>query len=612
MIAMPGPPPGKSRKRRRAEAPATAEQSVKFAVEDAYLWLDRAQAAWKDEKARIERGEVIDPTRVDPTELHDSKRVIFDGQALVSKFEKLDHVARSAGVAAVLGEGIYSDFSDLLGNVREWLDFVVNLHEIICGSMPPAPAAARRAAAAAAEKDGAIARALQNAPFVVKRHTGKRPAFDLSNPESLGILHIDAKMDYAEIANFMNAQRLGPNEDGSGVRAHWVQKMCIAHGYVRRPRASEETHEMALAHMRFLMNHNRALGVTKVMGALKSAGIQVTEAFVRANLPKQDHAAAAVRLHRAVRRRVYSVAGAQVLWHSDGCHHLVQYGIVLHGCIDGFSRKIMWFAFRDNNSSDTVGELHRRAILEHGLPRVIRTDYGFENSKIWATTNALRDLGYRVKFIRGRSVHNQRIERLWRDAHDVTDELTGILTGWERSGILNIENAEDLLAMHYVILPYANEIAQRWVNGAWNSHRMRTMRASPNTVWDESVKDRAAFVEGVQVDEAGNFLPANVPAAERPEEEANAAAAIDDDEFNREHEKMQVVVNSPRTNIPWWDEACADVLQECVEVPTFASPGEGGDPGRAPEPELCRAYQEAKAVIAVLRQARAEDNNEDA
>ena len=143
------------------------------------------------------------------------------------------------------------------------------------------------------------------------------------------------------------------------------------------------------------------------LGALKARGVRVSNKNVRIVLRSANGAQAALRRLRAVRRRVYDVPYPMMLWHSDGCHHLIRYGIVLHGCIDGNSRKIIWMRFENNNRASTVGALHRDAIQRFGVPTLHRTDHGGENKEIWEMINYMSGLGYRCKCIQGPSTGNQ-------------------------------------------------------------------------------------------------------------------------------------------------------------------------------------------------------------
>ena len=102
------------------------------------------------------------------------------------------------------------------------------------------------------------------------------------------------------------------------------------------------------------------------------------------------------------------------LWHIDGHHSLIRWRIVVHGGIDGFSRLITYLHCSTNNRADTVFTLFQEAIAKYGVPSRIRSDRGGENIDVAKFMIENRGLN-RGSHIAGKSVHNQKIERLWRD-----------------------------------------------------------------------------------------------------------------------------------------------------------------------------------------------------
>ena len=89
-----------------------------------------------------------------------------------------------------------------------------------------------------------------------------------------------------------------------------------------------------------------------------------------------DPVQSAIRKSRTLRRRTYMSCGPNDTWHTDGYDKLKPYGLPIHGCIDGFSRKILWLkVVRTNNNPVVPASCFLRAVEELLVcPRLLRTD----------------------------------------------------------------------------------------------------------------------------------------------------------------------------------------------------------------------------------------------
>ncbi|XP_014671670.1 PREDICTED: uncharacterized protein LOC106812336 isoform X3 [Priapulus caudatus] len=184
-----------------------------------------------------------------------------------------------------------------------------------------------------------------------------------------------------------------------------------------------------------------------------------------------------------IQRRCYSVPGPNCLWHIDGNHKLIRWRIVIHGGIDGYSRKLMFLKASNNNRALTVLQGFEEAVLQFGVPSRIRTDKGGENRLIAEYMLRHRGTG-RGSHIAGRSVHNQRIERLWRDLFvGATSFYWNLFHRMESSGILDPLNDIHLWALHYVFTPRIQNHLTLFKE-AWDNHPLRTAKNhTPNQLW---------------------------------------------------------------------------------------------------------------------------------
>lgn len=203
-----------------------------------------------------------------------------------------------------------------------------------------------------------------------------------------------------------------------------------------------------------------------------------------------------------LKRRQYKVPGPNHLWHIDGFDKLKKYGFAIHGCVDGFSRRVLWLeSSMTNNKPEVIAYYYLNCVQNlKCVPSVIRSDRGTENTIVEILQKALRnyhtDIHAKDKsFIKGKSTANERIEKYWKHMinHTVGFYIQ-LFKLMSEENILDIGNIVHIQCLRFCfshLINYDLKVTQC----EWNKHRVRkqNIRNIPSDIpnvlyyWPEKV-----------------------------------------------------------------------------------------------------------------------------
>ena len=357
-------------------------------------------------------------------------------------------------------------------------------------------------------------RLLESETYQCQREQGNvgRPRFIISREQILYLREFSFK--WTEIADIL------------GVSISTLNRHRASLGLGSEPRFTAIADDDLDALVREIVGRSPFSGIRIVQGEMEDRGVHVQRERVRAALHRVDGLNVRARLSHVIQRRRYKVPGPNSLWHVDGNHKLIRWKFVVHGGIDGFSRLCVYLGCATNNRAATVRDLFYAATEEFGWPSRVRSDHGMENVEVARAMITRRGTG-RGSHITGSSVHNQRIERLWRDYFRCVGSLYYTLFYFmEDTGLLTPDNDVDLFCLHFVYTPLINKALETFKR-SWNNHKLSSeANATPQQLYirgmlqrfgtdDPAVRD---VIDGESIDENQFGVDPNGP---NPENRSN-------------------------------------------------------------------------------------------
>ena len=216
---------------------------------------------------------------------------------------------------------------------------------------------------------------------------------------------------------------------------------------------------------------------------LRQMGVTTDQETVRLTLKALDPEGVICRSRNRLKRRIYISKGPNYMWHIDGYDKLKTFGFAIHGCMDGYSRKIIWLkALPSNNDPRIIADIYIKCISKSMIvPQILRADRGSENVLIGGLQRFFRrehgDAFSGVRSFRyGSSTATQRIEAWWSILRrSRTNWWINYFKDMIDEGIFDSSISYHVEAIRFCYMGILQNELNETIS-LWNSHRIRPVR----------------------------------------------------------------------------------------------------------------------------------------
>ncbi|XP_031573563.1 uncharacterized protein LOC116307446 [Actinia tenebrosa] len=221
--------------------------------------------------------------------------------------------------------------------------------------------------------------------------------------------------------------------------------------------------------------------------------LRVSRDAVMNILKEMDPSGVKERKRRKLRRRVYRCPGPNNTWHIDGYDKLSPFGFGISGCIDGYSRRIIFLrvSYSNHDPSIIAGYYMSGVKQLKGCPKRVWSDCGTENGIVAALQQVFHEnsttggQSYGHRYIS--STANQRIEAWWSIFRkSQSNWWLELFKDLKESGSFCNGNIIHVYCLRYCFM----NIIQKELDSVaanWNEHRIRKNSTAecPNGIPDE-------------------------------------------------------------------------------------------------------------------------------
>lgn len=239
------------------------------------------------------------------------------------------------------------------------------------------------------------------------------------------------------------------------------------------PRKFNEDDEVIVPLIKDYLRDHPHRGEVMAFGELRGVHkTNIQRKRMRSIIAAVDPIGLAMRRIALIPRVVYNGIAPGHIWHMDTHHKLGDFGFVTYGVVDGFSHELIALKCCPNNTAVVIlnALVSSTGFISYGLPELIRADGGMENVAVGRLINALNGPNH---FLVGRSVHNVRIERLWRVVHEQDTLFYAQLLATFVDQFPLVLDIHSVWILQYMLLDRINHDLGALLL-RWNFHTMRS------------------------------------------------------------------------------------------------------------------------------------------